>query len=92
MIGDQIDLFEEQKDAAVEALEAEKEAAEEALEAEKELVQEKIDAKQAEIDAIKDAAKARKNELDLQKAQYELEQMQNQKTMLVNYMPDTIVI
>lgn len=92
VIGDQIDLFEEQKDAAVEALEAEKEAAEEALEAEKELVQEKIDAKQAEIDAIKDAAKARKNELDLQKAQYELEQMQNQKTMLVNYMPDTIVI
>lgn len=92
VIGDQIDLFEEQKDAAVEALEAEKEAAEEALEAEKELIQEKIDAKQAEIDAIEDAAKARKNELDLQNAQYELERMQNQKTMLVNYMPDTIVI
>lgn len=92
VIGDQIDLFEEQKDAAVEALEAEKEAAEEALDAEKELVQEKIDSKQAEIDAIEDAAKARKNELDLQKAQYDLERMQNQKTMLVNYMPDTIVI
>lgn len=91
-IGDQIDLFEDQKDAAVDALEAEKEAAEEALEAEKELVQEKIDAKQAEIDAIEDAAEARKNELDLQKAQYDLERMLNQKTMLVNYMPDTIVI
>lgn len=88
----QIDLFEDQKDAAVDALEAEKEAAEEALEAEKELVQEKIDAKQAEIDAIEDAAEARKNELDLQKAQYDLERMLNQKTMLVNYMPDTIVI
>ena len=92
MIGDQIDLFEDQKDAAVEALEAEKEAAEEALEAEKELIQGKIDAKQAEIDAIEEASKARKNELDLQKAQYELERMQNQKTMLVNCMPDTIVI
>lgn len=92
VIGDQIDLFEEQKDAAVDALEAEKEAAEEALEAEKELVQEKIDAKQAEIDAIEDAAKARKNDLDLQKAQYDLERMQNQRTMLVNYMPDAIVI
>ncbi len=92
VIGDQIDLFEDQKDAAVDALEAEKEAAEEALEAEKELVQEKIDAKQAEIDAIEDAAIARKNELDLQQKQYELERMQNQKTMLVNYMPDTIVI
>ena len=91
-IDDQIDLFEDQKDAAVDALEAEKEAAEEALEAEKELVQEKIDAKQAEIDAIEEAAKARKNELDLQQKQYELERMQNQKTMLVNYMPDTIVI
>lgn len=91
-IDKQIDLFEDQKDAAVDALEAEKEAAEEALEAEKELVQEKIDAKQAEIDAIEEAAKARKNELDLQQKQYELERMQNQKTMLVNYMPDTIVI
>ena len=91
-IDKQIDLFEDQKDAAVDALEAEKEAAEEALEAEKELVQEKIDAKQAEIDAIEDAAIARKNELDLQQKQYELERMQNQKTMLVNYMPDTIVI
>ena len=96
VIGDQIDLFQEQKDAAVDALEAEKEAAEEALEAEKELVQEKIDAKQAEIDAIEDAAKARKNELDLQKAQYDLERMQNQKTMLayseskgMHYVADT---
>lgn len=92
VIGDQIDLFEDQKDAAIDALEAEKEAAEEALEAEKELIQGKIDAKQAEIDAIEEASKARKNELDLQKAQYELERMQNQKTMLVNCMPDTIVI
>ena len=96
VIDDQINLFEEQKDAAVDALEAEKETAEEALEAEKELVQEKIDAKQAEIDAIEEAAKARKNELDLQKAQYDLERMQNQKTMLqytedkgMIYKPDT---
>lgn len=92
VIDDQIDLFEDQKDAAVDALEAEKEAAEEALEAEKELAQEKIDAKQAEVDAIEEAAKARKNELDLQQKQYDLERMQNQKTMLVNSMPDTIVI
>lgn len=91
-IDKQIDLFEDQKDAAVEALETEKEAAEEALEAEKALVQEKIDAKQDEINKIEEAAKARKNEMDLQKAQYELERMQNQRTMLVNYVPDTIVI
>ncbi len=82
-IGDQIDVFEDQKDAAVDALEAQKEAAEEALEAEKALVQEKIDAKQAEIDAIEEAAEARKNEINLQKSQYDLERMQNQKTSLV---------
>jgi len=92
IIGDQIDLFNDQKDAAVDALEAEKEAAEEALEAEKALVQEKIDAKQAEIDAIEDAAKARKNELDLQEKLYDLAKKENQKTALVNYVPDTIVI
>jgi TP901 family phage tail tape measure protein len=96
VIGDQIDLLEEQKDATVEALEAEKEAAEEALEAEKELIQGKIDAKQAEIDAIEEAAEARKDELDLQKAQYELERMQNQRTILqyseskgMHYVTDT---
>ncbi|MCI9676966.1 MAG: phage tail tape measure protein, partial [Lachnospiraceae bacterium] len=96
VIGDQIDLFQEQKDAAIKALEAEKEAAEEALEAEKELIQGKIDAKQAEIDAIEEAAEARKDELDLQKAQYELERMQNQRTILqyseskgMHYVTDT---
>ncbi len=96
IIGGQIDLLEEQKDAAVEALEAEKEAAEEALEAEKELIQGKIDAKQAEIDAIEEAAEARRDELDLQKAQYELERMQNQRTILqyseskgMHYVTDT---
>lgn len=95
-IDDQIDLFEDQKDAAVDALEAEKEAAEEALEAEKELVQGKIDAKQAEIDAIEDAAIARKNSINLQKEEYNLERMQNQKTILqyseskgMHYVTDT---
>lgn len=91
-INNQIDLFNDQKDAAVDALKAEKKAAEKALEAEKALAQEKIDAKQKEIDAINNAAKARKNEIDLQKEQYNLERMQQQRTMLVNYMPDAIVI
>lgn len=95
-INNQIDLFNDQKDAAVDALKAEKEAAENALEAEKALVQEKIDAKQKEIDAIKDAAAARKNEIDLQKAQYDLERMQQQRTILqysedkgMHYVTDT---
>ena len=96
ILDDQIDRFNDQKDAAVEALEAEKEAAEEALEAEKALIQEQIDAKQAEIDAIEEAAKARKNELNLQQKQYDLERLRNQKTILqysegkgMHYVTDT---
>ena len=83
IINNQIDLYNDQKDAAVDALEAQKEAAEEALEAEKALVQEQIDAKQAEIDKIKEAAEARKNDIDLQQKQYELARLQNQRTILV---------
>ena len=96
IIGRQINLLEDQKEAAVEALEAEKEAAEEALEAEKKLLQEKLDAKQAEINKIEDSAKARKEEIDLQKAQYDLARMQNQRTILqytegkgMHYVTDT---
>ena len=81
IINNQIDLYEDQKDAAVDALEAQKEAAEEALEAEKALVQEQINAKQAEIDKIKEAAEARKNDIDLQQKQYELARLQNQRTI-----------
>ena len=83
IINNQIDLYNDQKDAAVDALEAQKEAAEEALEAEKALVQEQIDAKQAEIDKIKEAAEAKKNDIDLQQKQYELARLQNQRTILV---------
>ena len=96
IISGQIDLYNDQKDAAVDALEAQKEAAEEALEAEKALIQEQIDAKQDEIDKINEASEARKNELDLQKKQYELARMQNQRTILqysedkgLHYVTDT---
>ena len=95
----QKEALEEAKDAAVEALEAQRDAELEAIEAEKNAINEKIKAldkqikqKQDEIDAINEAAEARKREIDLQKAQYELERMQNMRTKLVNYMPDTIVI
>ncbi len=81
--------LEETKDAAVEALEAERDARLEVIEAQKEqleeqvsLIDKQIEQKQNEIDAINDAADARQRELDLQKAQYELERMQNQNTIL----------
>lgn len=86
----QKEALEEAKDAAVEALEAERDARLEVIETQKEqleeqikLIDKQIKQKQDEIDAINEAAEARKRELDLQKAQYELERMQNQRTKLV---------
>lgn len=85
-----VKALEAEKNAAKEVLEAQKDAAEAALKAKKEAaaaekdsVQAQIDAKQEEIDKINEAAKARKNELDLQKAQYDLARMQNQRTSLI---------
>lgn len=87
-IESQISALEEERDARLAVIEAEKAQ----LEAQIKAIDKQIDAKQKEIDAINDAEKARQHEIDLQKAQYELERMQNQRTMLVNNMPDTIVI
>ena len=85
----QKEALEEAKDAAVEALEAERDARLEVIETQKKqleeqikLIDRQIKQKQDEIDAINEAAEARKRELDLQKAQYELERMQNQRTIL----------
>ena len=79
-----------QKDAAVDALEAEKEAAVanieaqiEALEAQQDAIQDEIDAYQDEIDAINDANDAREREITLQKALYELDSLNSQRTNLV---------
>ena len=106
LLSRQIDGYNDAKDAAVSSLNEEKEsrlevidAQKEQLEAEKDLIDEQIKQKQETIDQIqdeiqkmKDANDERKRQLDLQKAQYELERMQHQRTMLVNYMPGTIVI
>lgn len=107
IIDDQIDSYNEQKDAAVDALEEQKETAVDALEAERDarievietqqkqleeqikLIDAQADAKQKavdsineEIDAMKDANAERERQINLQKAQYELERMQNQRTIL----------
>ena len=86
----QKEALEDAKDAAVEALEAERDARLEVIETQKEqleeqikLIDKQIKAKQDEIKAIEDAASARQRELDLQRAQFELEKMQNMRTKLV---------
>lgn len=79
-----------QKESAVNALKAEKEAAVNAIEAQikaikeqQKQIQKQIDAYQDEIDAINDANEARERELALQKALYDLDKLQNQRTNLV---------
>lgn len=87
-IDKKIDAMKDQKSAAVDALKAEQKAAEAALEAEKKAIQTQIDgiekeisAKQEQIDAINDEADAKQRAYDLDKAQYELDRLRNQKTI-----------
>lgn len=103
LMGKRIDVYTEEKEAVISSLEEQKKAAEDAyqaqidaLEEKKKANQEAIDKIQDEIDAINEAAEARKRELDLQKAKYELERMQNQRTILqyseekgMHYVADT---
>ena len=89
-IDKRIDAVNSQKDAAVSALEAERDARLEAIEAQKEQyeheiegIEAQIEAKEKEIKAMQDANGERKRAIDLQKAEYELQRMQNQKTSFV---------
>lgn len=89
-MGNQIDAYSEEKEAAVSALEEERDARLAVIDAQKEqlqsqidLIDKEIDTKQKEIDAINDAADSRKRELTLMEAQYALERARNQRTKLV---------
>ena len=92
-IDDQINAIDEQKDTALDAIEAQIDALEEerdarlaVIDAQKAQLEEEIESIDTKIkskqDEINDAAEARKREIDLQKAQYNLERMQNQRTIL----------
>ena len=90
LMDSKIDSYTESKEAAIESLEAEQQAAEDAYQAQIDAIddmiakkQEIIDSIQDEIDAMREAREERQRQIDLQKAQYELERMQNQRTMLV---------
>lgn len=89
-IDEQIDAIETAKDQALEAIEQEREARLNAIEEQRKALESQIKEKQKIIDGIQDEIKAmqdaneeRKREIDLQKAKYELERMQNQRTKLV---------
>ena len=83
LIDDQIDHIQDQCDAAIDALERERDAIIDGLEDEKKALEDAVEAKQDQIDAIKEAREERSAELDLQKKEYELERLQNQRTRLV---------
>ena len=89
-IDKRIDAVNSQKDAAISALEAERDVRLEAIEAQKEQyeheiegIEAQIEAREKEIKAMQDANGERKRAIDLQKAEYELQRMQNQKTSFV---------
>lgn len=89
-IDEQIDAIETAKDQALEAIEQERQARLDAIEEQRKALESQIKEKQKIIDGIQDEIKAmqdaneeRKREIDLQKAKYELERMQNQRTKLV---------
>ena len=86
-IDQRIDAVNAEKDASVSRLEAERDASLEAIEAQKEQyeneiegIEKQIDAKEKEIQAMQDANAERRRAVDLQKAEYDLQRMQNQKT------------
>ena len=90
LMGKQIDAYSEEKESAVSALEEERDARLAVIDAQKEqlqsqidIIDKQIDAKEKEKKAIQDAADARKRELTLMKAKYELERMMSQRTQLV---------
>ncbi len=89
-IDEQIDAIESAKDQALEAIEQERQARLDSIEEQRKQIEKSIKEKQKIIDGIQDEIKAmqdaneeRKREIDLQKAKYELERMQNQRTKLV---------
>ena len=110
LLDQQIDKTEEERDAKVDALEEEQEARTKVLAQQKEQLDlqieeieaqikgknDAIDAINDEIDAIRKANDERQRQIDLQKAIYDLERMQNQRTILqysedkgMHYVSDT---
>lgn len=85
----QINLYEKQKDVAIDAIESERDARKEALEEQKEQIElqiknieKQISAKNKQIKAIQAENREISLQADLQKAQFEAEQLRNNRTNL----------
>ena len=82
LLDKRIDAINKEKDSILEALEEEKEARLEALENQIDDKQAVVDGIQKEIDKMQEANDERKRQINLQKAQYDLERLKNQKTIM----------
>ena len=85
----QISLYQKQKDVAIDTIESERDARKEALEEQKEQIElqiknidKQIAAKNKQIKAIQAESREIGLQADLQKAQYEAEQLRNNRTIL----------
>lgn len=77
LIDDQIDLYEEQKEAAIAVYEEQKKAIDEEIEG----IEKQISIKQEQIDKINEAKEQRQAEIDAAKKLYELEKAQSQRSI-----------
>lgn len=94
-----IDALEEERDARIEVIEQQQKQLEQQIKLIDKQIKDKekvIKSIEAEIKAMTDANEQRKRAIDLQKAQYELERLQNQRTILqyseekgMHYVADT---
>ena len=78
----EIDKLEKERDNRVKEIEKERDAALEAIDAETEALEKKIKKKSEEIELLEKANEKRKQEIDLQKALYNMERARNQRTLL----------
>ncbi len=79
-----VDALEDERDARIEVIEQQKKQLDEQIKLIEKQIKDKekvIDRIQDEIKSMKDANEQRKRQIDLQKAQYELERLQNQRTI-----------
>ena len=82
-----IDALEEERDARIEVIEQQQKQLEQQIKLIDKQIKDKekvIKSIEAEIKAMTDANEQRKRAIDLQKAQYELERLQHQRTILVD--------
>ena len=82
LLGNRIDAIEKEKDAILDALEEEKDAHLEVYESQIKAKQEIIDSIQKEIDRMREANEERKRQINLQQKQFDLERLQNQRTIM----------